>query len=61
MSLPFHVSDPGSPGLGTVQNRQTSLPVSWSCAATKPFAPCSPPDTPEMTRLPAGSGADEAA
>ena len=25
--LPFQVSDPGSPGLGTVQNRQTSLPV----------------------------------
>ena len=55
-AAPFHVSDPGSPGFGTVQKRHTSLPVSWSCAATKPLAPCSPPVTPEMTRLPAVSG-----
>ena len=26
MPFPCHVSDPGSPGRGTVQNRQTSLP-----------------------------------
>ena len=25
--LPCHVSDPGSPGFGVVQNRQSSLPV----------------------------------
>ncbi len=25
--FPFHVSEPGSPGFGTVQKRQTSLPV----------------------------------
>ncbi len=35
--------DPGSPFAGTVAKRQTSFPVLWSNAATKPFAPCSPP------------------
>ena len=48
---PFHVSLPGSPGPGTVQNRQTSLPVSWSRALRYPRAPYSPPPNPVITRF----------
>ena len=40
---PFHVSLPGSPGPGTSQVRQTSLPVFWSYAWRDPRTPYSPP------------------
>ena len=60
ISVPIHVSEPGSPGFGTVQNRQASFPVSVSKAATKPRIPSSPPDGPTTTSLPTTSGADVA-
>src|ERR1700716_3225398 len=40
--LSFHVSLPGSPGLGITYQRHTSLPVLASSAATQPRVPASP-------------------
>ena len=57
MALPRQVSEPGSPGAGTVQKRQTSLPDSASKAAMNPRMPSSPPDTPDTTSVPTTSGA----
>ncbi len=46
---PGQLSEPGSPGAGIVQKRQTSLPVSASYAATNPRTPSSPPEVPTST------------
>jgi hypothetical protein len=46
---PLHVSEPGSPGAGTVLKRHISLPVAGSNAAMNPRMPYSPPPTPTMT------------
>src|ERR687889_1464740 len=43
------VSDPGSPGLGTMYVRQTRSPVSRLNASTCPRTPNSPPELPTMT------------
>src|SRR6202162_5755764 len=40
--LSFHVSLPGSPGLGTTYQRHSSLPVLASRAAIHPRVPASP-------------------
>src|SRR6266478_467 len=40
--LSFHVSLPGSPGLGITYHRHSSLPVLGSKAATQPRVPASP-------------------
>src|ERR1700733_15311829 len=40
--LSFHVSLPGSPGLGTTYHRHSSLPVLASRAAIHPRVPASP-------------------
>src|SRR5215471_10309320 len=40
--LSFHVSLPGSPGLGTTYQRHSSLPVLASSAAIHPRVPASP-------------------
>src|SRR6267154_2479008 len=40
--LSFHVSLPGSPGLGITYHRHSSLPVLASRAATQPRVPASP-------------------
>src|SRR6266481_32403 len=40
--LSFHVSLPGSPGLGITYHRHSSLPVRASRAATQPRVPASP-------------------
>src|ERR1700730_7852275 len=40
--LSFHVSLPGSPGLGITYHRHNSLPVLASSAATQPRVPASP-------------------
>src|SRR5215471_18945966 len=40
--LSFHVSLPGSPGLGTTYHRHSSLPVLASSAAIQPRVPASP-------------------
>src|ERR1017187_5652783 len=40
--LSFHVSLPGSPGLGITYQRHNSLPVRASSAATHPRVPASP-------------------
>src|SRR3954452_19784003 len=40
--LSFQVSLPGSPGFGTAYQRQSSLPVLTSRAATQPRVPASP-------------------
>lgn len=56
---PPHVSQPGSPFAGTVQNRHFSLPVSGSIAATNPRCPDPPPATPTRIALGIASGAIE--
>src|SRR5262245_10057986 len=55
--LSFHVSDPGSPGLGTTYHRQSSLPVLASNAATQPRVPASPAPLAMMTLSSAVIGA----
>src|SRR5262249_29051745 len=40
--LSFQVSLPGSPGFGTAYQRQSSLPVLTSSAASQPRVPASP-------------------
>src|SRR5262252_9718895 len=53
----FHVSLPGSPGLGTVYQRHSSLPVLTSSAATQPRVPPSPAPFCTRTLPSATSGA----
>src|SRR5205823_9107998 len=48
---PFHVSLPGSPGPGIVQNRQARRPVFASTALMYPRCAESPPVTPTTTLL----------
>src|SRR5207244_6048799 len=47
--LSFHVSLPGSPGLGITYHRHSSLPVLASSAATQPRVPASPAPFAMMT------------
>src|SRR5262247_3596640 len=55
--LSFHVSLPGSPGLGTTYHRHSSLPVLASSAATQPRVPASPAPFATMILPSATSGA----
>ena len=55
--LSFQVSDPGSPGAGTVYLRHTSLPVAASSATMKSRTPRSPPAAPRMILSLTASGA----
>src|SRR5215831_10970298 len=55
--LSFHVSLPGSPGLGTTYHRHSSLPVLASSAATQPRVPASPAPLAMMTLSSAVIGA----
>src|SRR5207244_11079660 len=57
IALPRQVSDPASPGAGTVQNRHASFPVATLYAARNPRIPSSAPETPAITRSPTTSGA----
>src|SRR3954453_19932044 len=53
----FHVSLPGSPGFGTAYQRQSSLPVLASSAASQPRVPASPAPFATMTLPSAINGA----
>src|SRR5919198_4773476 len=55
--LSFQVSLPGSPGFGTAYQRQSSLPVLASSAATQPRVPWSPAPFATITLPSATSGA----
>src|SRR5437660_7253958 len=55
--LSFQVSLPGSPGFGTEYQRQSSLPVLASSAATQPRVPASPAPFATITLPSATSGA----
>src|SRR5258705_110587 len=55
--LSFQVSEPGSPGAGTVYLRHSSLPVAPSSAAMKSRTPRSPPAAPITILSLTGSGA----
>src|SRR5262249_11190337 len=55
--LSFHVSLPGSPGLGTTYHRHNSFPVLASSAATQPRVPASPAPFAMMTLSSAVIGA----
>src|SRR5262245_55447437 len=55
--LSFHVSLPGSPGLGTTYHRHNSFPVLASNAATQPRVPASPAPFAMMTLSSAVMGA----
>src|SRR6266849_3533711 len=55
--LSFHVSLPGSPGLGITYHRHSSLPVLASMAATQPRVPASPAPLAIRTLSSAVSGA----
>src|SRR6266852_5323377 len=57
--LSFHVSEPGSPGAGTVYFRHSTLPVAPSSAAMKSRTPRSPPAAP-ITILSLTVGGDDA-
>ena len=53
----FHVSNPGSPGFGTVLNRHTGAPSDRRNAPTQPCTLCSLPAGPISTRSSKMSGA----
>src|SRR5262249_59762097 len=55
--VPFQVSLPGSPGAGTVNLRQATLPVAASTAASQSRSPSELPDAPNRILSLIASGA----